>query len=210
MSTALYGEALRSPAAQVHLRSEDGRVVPLAAARWCEPLDGVDERVVDRLDGSTIDIGCGPGRFVTGVASRGLPVLGIDVAAVAVELTRRRGGLALRRDVFGSVPGAGRWRWALLMDGNIGIGGAPERLLNRVAELLDPCGRILVEVEAGEPTPAQLVRLELDGRVGGWFPWAWVTLEELADLARATALRIDHTWSDGGRTFAELLQVTSP
>jgi SAM-dependent methyltransferase len=205
VSAALYGEALLSHEAQFHIRSEDGGLAPLPAARWCDPLDPVDESVVDRLDGATLDIGCGPGRFVTGVAARGLPVLGIDVAPIAIELTRRRGGLALRRDVFEEVPGTGRWQWALLMDGNIGIGGAPARLLRRAAELLAPTGRVLVEVEGpGGLTGSQQVRLETDGRVGRWFPWAWVSHDELAPLAHDSGLRVERTWNEGGRWFGVL------
>ena len=41
----------------------------------------------------------------------------------------RRGGAALRRDVFAPLPGEGRWYTALLADGNVGIGGDPVALL---------------------------------------------------------------------------------
>ena len=43
-----------------------------------------------------------------------------------------RGVAALLRDVFDPVPGEGRWETALLADGNIGIGGDPVALLERV------------------------------------------------------------------------------
>ena len=48
-------------------------------------------------------------------------------------------------------PTPGRWRSALLLDGNIGIGGRPARLLARIASLLAPGGAILVEL-AGPDT----------------------------------------------------------
>ena len=41
----------------------------------------------------------------------------------------RLGGPALRRSVFDPLPGEGRWGTALLLDGNIGIGGDPRALL---------------------------------------------------------------------------------
>ena len=208
MSVTLYSEALQELDTAFSLRSKEGHVRPLQTARWSAPLDAVDESVVDRLDGATIDIGCGPGRFVTGIAERGLPVLGIDIAPAAVELTRRRGGLALRRDVFDTVPGSGRWRWALLLDGNIGIGGAPARLLRRTAELLDREGRILVEVEApGGLTGTSHVRIESPSQVGRWFPWAWVPVEGLPALASESALQVMGTWDEGGRWFGELARV---
>ena len=39
------------------------------------------------------------------------------------------GSIAILGDVFGSVPGAGRYRTALVLDGNVGIGGSPALLL---------------------------------------------------------------------------------
>ena len=58
-----------------------------------------------------------------------------------MQLARSCGALALHRDVFATVPGTGRWARVLLADGNIGIGGDPDALLSRVAELLKPPGR---------------------------------------------------------------------
>ena len=62
-------------------------------------------------------------------------------------MTRRRGGVALRRDVFDPLPGEGRWSHVLLVDGNIGIGGDPGVLLRRCAGLLRRGGTVLVEVD---------------------------------------------------------------
>lgn len=208
MSVTMYGEALQSHDLQVHLRREDGGVGRLPAARWCEPLDEVDRSVVDRLDGATLDIGCGPGRFVTGVAAQGVPCLGIDISPAAISMTLQRGGAAVQRDVFGDVPCAGRWRWALLLDGNIGIGGSPVKLLARASELITASGRLLVEVEPpGGLSGSQRVRLETGVRVGQWFPWAWVALDGLAAVALEAGLRVDSTWSEGGRWFGELARL---
>ena len=92
-------------------------------------------------------MGSGPGRLTIALAERGIPALGIDVAPAAVRLTRTSGALALPRDVFGRVPGTGRWMTVLLADGSIGIGGDPVVLLRRIAELLAPAGQALVEIQ---------------------------------------------------------------
>ena len=95
----------------------------------------------------------------------------------------------MQRDVFDNVPGAGRWGWALLLDGNIGIGGSPARLLRRTAELLIATWQVMVKLEPpGGTTGSRRVRLEAGDRVGRWFPWAWVTLEALGPLAREAGL----------------------
>ncbi|MDP9442781.1 MAG: hypothetical protein M3P34_11540, partial [Actinomycetota bacterium] len=66
--------------------------------------------------------------------------------------------------VFGALPGEGRWATALLIDGNIGIGGDPVALLRRVAELLRPAGVVLVELDApGAPTEVVTVRMSTAG-----------------------------------------------
>ena len=66
----------------------------------------------------------------------GQAALGIDVSAAAVRSARRRGAPAARVSVFADVPGDGDWATALLLDGNIGIGGEPVPLLTRVHALL--------------------------------------------------------------------------
>ncbi|MFJ8819520.1 class I SAM-dependent methyltransferase [Amycolatopsis thermoflava] len=186
-----------------HCRLElaDGSRIELPAQRWVRDPGTADELLLGRCWGPTLDIGCGPGRLTAALARRGVPSLGIDVSGTAVRLTRRRGGVALRRDVFDRVPGAGRWRHALLADGNIGIGGDPVALLRRVFELLGPGGRALVELDP----PGAAVRRERV-RVDGspWFPWAWLGADAVAGVAAAAALAVSWTAAHGGRHFAEL------
>lgn len=114
---------------------------------WIRAADDVDLAMVGLCAGPTLDIGCGPGRMTAALGAAGHLALGIDVVDAAVSLTRQRGASALRRDVFQRLPGEGRWHCALLADGNIGIGGDPVALLQRVRTLLAPGGRVVVEVD---------------------------------------------------------------
>ena len=113
--------------------------------------------------------------------------------------------LALQRDVFGHLPGTGRWATVLLADGNIGIGGDPGALLRRSRSLLKPGGTIVAEIE---PPGAQLrrehVRLRTPDRSGAWFPWAWVGVDQIAAMADSSALQVARVWADAGRWFTEL------
>jgi SAM-dependent methyltransferase len=160
-------------------------------------LSPADHSLLDHCRGSVLDIGCGPGRLTAALVARHHRALGIDVAPSAVALTRSSGGDAVQISVFDSVPDAGQWDTALLADGNIGIGGDPVQLLSRVAELVRRGGSVLVEVGGCSPSRGCVqVRLEESGgRIGSWFPWAEVGLDEVAGPATAAGLRPAESWS---------------
>jgi SAM-dependent methyltransferase len=184
------------------LRDEAGRQVEVG--RWCGDLVPGDRGLVERSNHATLDVGCGPGRLAAAVAWRELPVLGIDVSLRAVILTRARGVSALCRSVFDPLPGTGRWGTVLLADGNLGIGGDPARLLDRVRDLLAPDGQALVEVEPpGTDSTSTQVRFESgNGEESPWVPWAWVAADDLAAVAAEAGLVIGETWQEAGRWFA--------
>lgn len=201
-----YEDAL-SAVGPLVLRTDDGRTIELDIARWLAPVDAVDRTVVDRCAGPTLDVGCGPGRFVAALAERGTPALGVDIAATAVELTRRRGVPVLLRNVFEDLPGQGRWPTVLLMDGNIGIDADPYRLLLRLRAVLRTRGRLLVETEPdADLDEAMTVRFtECGSGIGPSFRWARVGLNPLLRHAIAAGYRQDEVWTRGGRTFVTLL-----
>ena len=127
------------------LRTVDGRTLEWDVDRWMAPADHVDESLLDRTIGPVLDVGCGPGRHVSSLLSRGVEALGIDTSPTAVRLARRRGAPVAHQSIFDAVPDTGRWRCGLLLDGSIGIGGNPESLLRRVSGVLSKRGRLLVE-----------------------------------------------------------------
>jgi len=173
--------------------------------RWLAQPAPEEEAVLDLAEGPVLDVGCGPGRHVMALAGRGVMALGIDITPSAVRLARRRGALVLERSVFDHVPGKGRWGSALLLDGNVGIGGDAYALLARLATLLRPGGRVLAELDApSAPRHQATVRLEHRGRPGPWFPWAWVSVDRLPKMAEAAGMVVVDVWSSGDRWFARL------
>lgn len=196
----IYADALTGAPAE--LEYADGRRVPLRAARWSEPIDG-DEAFLGRCVSPTLDIGSGPGRLTAALTRRGVRALGIDITPSAVALTRRAGGFALVRDVFGDVPGSGQWATALLADGNIGIGGHPEALLRRVRQIVRPGGMLLAEVEPpGTRSRVERVRLSLGPALGDWFGWAVVSADDIDRLARAGGFQVVECLEVRGRWLA--------
>ena len=178
---------------------------------WSSAADVDDHGLLDLCEGPTLDIGCGPGRMTEALVARGHLAMGIDVVEAAVALTRGRGVPALRLDVFTAhVPGAGRWRSALLADGNIGIGGDPVRLLRRARDLIAPGGRVVVEL--GGPGSAVVhcwASLEARDRRSRPFRWATLGVDGVARAAALAGLEVSHIGRIGDRWAAVLTKASS-
>ena len=191
-----------------HVVDHVGRTQPFEVGQWTSAPDWVDrELFIDPCDQATIDIGCGPGRLVAELVARRVPAMGIDVSTEAVRQTRVRGALALRRDVFGVIPGQGRWAYALLADGNLGIGGDPVRLLSRLREVLTPDGMVIAEVAAaGTGFVRERRRLRVEGRLSAHFEWAVVGLDAIDEVAEQAGMRVVGTRTAGGRHAASIVR----
>jgi len=206
----LYGRLLASAAGGVEpvearFRIADGRARKLPLHKWLAPVDGADRAVLAHARPPVLDIGCGPGRHLAALASAGHEGLGLDLSPAAVRIARARGAEAILRSVFADVPRAGTWGTALLLDGNIGIGGAPEALLARARALVAPGGVVLVETgPPSAPTRHVRVRLETHAAISPWFGWATVGARGIEPLARAAGLEPRPTIEAGGRWFARL------
>ncbi|WP_055700132.1 methyltransferase domain-containing protein [Streptomyces silaceus] len=200
-----YANALRDGRGPLFLRRSDGWLLPLEVERWCAPPDPADLSALRRCEGSVLDVGCGPGRLVAALAARGDRALGIDVSEAAVERTLRSGGAALLRSVFDPLPGEGRWGTALLVDGNVGIGGDPSALLTRVAQLLRPGGLLIAETVPTDVDERVEVSVD-DGRGSPGEPFLWSRLGARALLRHTRPLgwRLADQWTSGGRRFLAL------
>jgi SAM-dependent methyltransferase len=189
----------------VILRARDGSATALPVNDWCAPATTAELAILARLHGPVLDLGCGPGRLVVALAAMGVPALGIDVSGNAVAQAEAVGAAVLRRSIFDPLPGEGRWRAALLFDGNIGIGGDPIRLLRRVARVLGRHGRVVVEVGAHDVrTRMTTARLERDEHVTPWFPWAWVGGDALPWFAARAGLDAVDDYRVDNRSFTIL------
>ena len=193
---------------------DDGVELDLAVRRWRRSADAEDRWLLDRCRGAVIDLGCGPGRLVAALTARGVPALGVDLSVVAQRLCRRRRAPMVRRDVLGPLPGEGTWAHVLLVDGNIGIGGDPLRLLRRAARLLAPGGTVLVETDAGPDClwrgTARLRSVSANGAVrqGAPLPWACVGADALGRLAALVGLHRTAVHRHA-RTFVQLTGTTA-
>lgn len=213
----LYERALDGESCWI--RHDDGEVRPLPAHRWMNPADrpahdsdgerasdeAFDEAVAQMCSGPTIELGCGPARLVARLVQRGIPALGIDRSATAIRLASLGGAPALLGDVFEPLPGTGRWQTVLLVDGNVGLGGDPRRILGRAAELLGRGGRCVAEFDTRAiGIQGRWVRLESGRDVGPWFRWASVGVDSAASLAAQVGLTLTGVRMIDGRVIATL------
>lgn len=215
----LYERALDGE--QCFIRHDDGELHRLPAHRWLGADDAdaaggevteekasdqaFDEAVAQMCDGPTIELGCGPARLVARVVRRGLPALGVDRSATAIRLAGRLGAPAMLGDVFEPLPDTGRWHTVLLVDGNVGLGGDPRRILGRAAELLTRGGHCIAEFDARAiGVQGRWVRLESGREVGPWFRWASVGVDSAATLAAQVGLTLTGVQMISGRVIATL------
>ncbi len=177
---------------------------PVAApGRWLDEPSRAEESVLGLARAPVLDVGCGPGRHVLALMRRGISAIGIDVAAPVVELAQRRGALVAHGSVFDALPR--EWGTVLLLDGNVGIGGDAPVLLRRVAELVAPGGRVLVEASPPRtPQRRRIVQLRLGGAVGARFLWSDVGVDHVVASAPDAGLRLRRCWLDENRWFVWL------
>jgi len=185
------------------------RVSTMHAARWSSGADAIDRSLLAGVSGPVLDIGCGPGRMIQAAIDQGLEALGVDVSPTAVRIAVAAGLSVLQRSVFEYIPLEGTWATLLLVDGNIGIGGDPDALLNRCAGLLAADGVLVVEVHRDPEYDLTYSGTLHDaaGNTSDPFPWAEIGVKALGRRAKKQGLLPLAEWTQGDRSFVRLIRT---
>ncbi|MCP2637628.1 class I SAM-dependent methyltransferase [Microbacterium sp. HD4P20] len=201
-----YDQALRGGASHVTLRDvRSGAETSLDLGRFLKEPSRLERHLVGELPGPILDIGCGPGRMLHAARLAGHRALGVDVSHASIGIATARGHDAVHGSVFESLPREGAWGSALLLDGNIGIGGDPVALLARCAQLVRVGGRIAVETHPRTNRDRRFdgVLVDADGRASLPFRWAEVGAAAARRHAAAVGLYEVRTWHGRRRQIIE-------
>lgn len=186
---ALYERALRDGGELLlHLAGRAPTALPVA--RWLGSADAVDRQVLAGVCGPVLDLGCGPGRHLGLLARRGIPALGVDRSSVALDLAARHGQDLLRVDVLAWEPPLAAFKTALLLDGNIGMGGRPESVLTTVRHALASDGVAIVELGDDADPSTSVARLGYGTAISRPFAWSSVGGRRLSAAAERCGLRV--------------------
>lgn len=163
----------------------------LPVRRWVGHASRSDQLLLDQCHGSTVDLGCGPGRLAAELRTRGQEVLGVDSSSSALREARRRGVPVLCGSLFDPIPDEGAWDTALLADGNIGIGGDPVALLRRAREVVHGRGRVVLDLAApGTGLRVHQLHLRAGGLESTSFTWAELGPDALSETATLAGLGV--------------------
>ena len=206
-----YANAIRTASTDVLYLQEVGReAAPMDVARWNSAADQVDLRLLASVLGPVLDIGCGPGRMVQAAIELGLDALGIDVSPVAVEIARANGLPVYHGSIFDRVPNEGGWQTVLLVDGNVGIGGDVDALLDRCGELLAPTGELVIELHPDDERDRTYIGRLVDpnGGESESFPWAEIGLDSMLRRAACFGFELRQAWLADDRSFCRLVNIS--
>jgi SAM-dependent methyltransferase len=184
-----------------------------------------ERAVLDRAEGSVLDIGCGGGRHAVALHAAGHPVVAVDISPGAVEVARGR-GVDARLGSAGALGAVGSGFATIVLAGqNIGLLGSRQqagRVLASIAAVAAPNAVILGTGIDPRRMPAEhavyhranphrgrlfgqhRIRIRHRGLATAWFDYLFVSPDELDELLAGTPWRLEDIVDHGMDYLAQL------
>ena len=185
------------------------------------------------VQGRTLDVGCGAGRFALYLQEQGYEVVGIDNSPLAIKVCRQRGVADARvmSVTQASQQKLGRFDSIIMMGNNFGLFGNPRRakwLLRRLYGMTPANGRIIAESNDPYQTdkayhldyhkrnrnrgrlPGQLrIRVRYLTYIGQWMDYLMVSQEEMQKILAGTGWSISQFINSEGSMYAAVIEKSA-
>ena len=201
------------------LERDDGRIDTWPAAYYFSTPSSWRPAIVsalDRVDGTTIDIGCGAGRHALYLQSRGIPVTAIDKSPGAVAVARLCGvddAQCVDVEAMGDTFVSHSVDTFVMLGSNLGLlqsKGQALDILDTMHKLARKRARIIGEgmnpyvskdpdhiaycsdnIKKNRAYGSRMLRSVFQQETGDWFQYLALSPHELADLSLQSGWRVD-------------------
>jgi len=221
---ALLGQLAGLPGVVTYER-DDG-YVQVDSTSYISDWNDRDSWAIARAAGRVLDVGAGAGRVCLRLAESGLDAVALDVSAGAVEVCRRQGVQNVFHGTIDDLPSTELFDTFIVLGNNLGLIGSPEKaqgFFDAIALRMRPGGRIVggcldpyqtddpdhlayhqANIAVGRMAGQVRLRTRYRRLASDWFDLLWMSMAELAALARQSGWQI--TDSMPGPLYAVVLE----
>ena len=159
--------------------------------------DHLEATLLERAMGRCLDIGCGAGRILRYLDTKGQAVIGIDIDPLLIQLCRELGCRTAHVGSWETLEQFGRFETFLLLNRTIGIGGdlaGAKRLLAHCAANAPRGGRLIFDsYEITNPTGLleRKLRYKYRGQYSESFPWVQFSSQIAGRILPETGWQIE-------------------
>ena len=217
------------------IERDDGYIEPDIGSNYLAPIrqwDAIERAGIRRAHGRVLDAGCGAGRVALHLQQRGLEVVGIDISAGAVEVSKARGVRQTRAMAIQQVSASiGPFDTVAMYGANLGLlrdARHARWLLRRLHHVTTPGATILgssrdpFNTEVAEHfayhernrrrgrMPGQIrLRFRYRERTSPWFDYLFLSIDELSEIAAGSGWRLDDVVAqDDGPMYVAVMRKT--
>jgi 2-polyprenyl-3-methyl-5-hydroxy-6-metoxy-1,4-benzoquinol methylase len=204
----------------------DDGFVQVDSTNYISDWNDRDSWAIARAAGRVLDVGAGAGRVCLRLAESGLDAVALDVSAGAVEVCRRQGVQNVFHGTIDDLPSTELFDTFIVLGNNLGLIGSPEKaqgFFDAIALRMRPGGRIVggcldpyqtddpdhlayhqANIAVGRMAGQVRLRTRYRRLASDWFDLLWMSMAELAALARQSGWQI--TDSMPGPLYAVVLE----